>query len=308
MKKVFLLFLALLGGTQLSRAQTSSALKAQAMTAYNTKEYKESGRLFDQVFKDQAAKPTGPDYYNAACAWTLAGDATKAFRYLDKAIAAGWDDVAHLKQDAALASLHPDKRWPATVQKLEAAVAQAEAKFNQLLKKELAAIYLTDQGTRSKMDSVQKNFTMQSPQWEALMADMKTTDERNTKRVVEMIEQYGWPGNSLVGRRGSTAAFLVIQHAEAAIQRQYLPLMREAAAKGELANAELALLEDRVLVRQGQAQIYGSQLRNNSDTNKMEFFPIEDEAHVDERRRTMGLGPLTEYAKHFGLDYVPKKN
>jgi hypothetical protein len=84
--------------------------------------------------------------------------------------------------------------------------------------------------------------------------------------------------------------------------------MREAAAKGELAKANLALLEDRVLVRQGKSQIYGSQLRNNPDTKKMEFYPIEDEAHVDERRSTVGLGPLTEYAKLFGLDYTPKKN
>ena len=308
MKKLFLLCFVLLDCIQLSQAQTSSTVKAQAMAAYNAKSYKASGRLFDQTLKDQGAKPTGTDYYNAACTWALAGNATKAFGYLDQATAGGWDDVAHLKQDADLAGLHPDKRWLATVQKLEAAVAKADAKLNQPLKKELAAIYVTDQGTRSKMDSVQKNFTMQSPQWEALMADMKTTDERNTKRVVEMIEQHGWPGNNLVGRRGSTAAFLVIQHADAEIQRKYLPLMRKAAAKGELAKSELALLEDRVLVRQGKLQIYGSQLRNNPDTDRMEFFPIEDEAHVDERRSTMGLGTLTEYAKHFGLEYVPKKN
>lgn len=308
MIKVILLCLVLLGHNQLSHAQSSSALKAEAMTAYNAKNYKESGRLFEQALKDKAAKPTGTDYYNAACSWALAGDATKAFGYLDKATVAGWDNVAHVKQDDDLKSLRTDKRWPAMMQKLEATVAKAEAKFNQPLKKELAAIYVTDQGVRSKIDSVQKNFTMQSPQWEALMAEMKTIDERNTKRVVEMIEQYGWPGNSMVGRSGSTAAFLVIQHANADVQLKYLAMMREAAAKGELAKSSLALLEDRVLVRQGKSQIYGSQLRNNPDTNKMEFYPIEDEAHVDERRSTVGLGTLTEYAKLFGLEYAPKKN
>ena len=39
----------------------------------------------------------------------------------------------------------------------------------------------------------------------------------------------------------------------------------------------------------------------------MEFFPIEDKAHVDERRAKMGLGTLAEYAQIFGLDYKPTK-
>jgi len=31
----------------------------------------------------------------------------------------------------------------------------------------------------------------------------------------------------------------------------------------------------------------------------------EDKAHVDERRRSVGLPPLAEYAKMFGLSYPP---
>ncbi len=44
-------------------------------------------------------------------------------------------------------------------------------------------------------------------------------------------------------------------------------------------------------------------------TGKNEFFPIEDEANVNKRRAAVGLEPLEEYAKHFGIDYVlPKSN
>jgi hypothetical protein len=39
----------------------------------------------------------------------------------------------------------------------------------------------------------------------------------------------------------------------------------------------------------------------------MEFFPIADEAHVDERRATMGLGTLADYGKMFNINYVPVK-
>ncbi|AYA38930.1 hypothetical protein D3Y59_12810 [Hymenobacter oligotrophus] len=249
--------------------------------------------------------PTATHYYNAACSWALAGNKDKAFRYLDQATAAGWDNVPHLKQDADLGALRTDKRWQPMVAKLEATRAQAEAKYNLPLKQELEAIYATDQAIRLKIDSVEKKLGMQAAQSQALLDEMDAVDERNTARVTAIIDQYGWPGQSMVGRLGSTAAFLVIQHARPSVQRKYLPIMREAAAKGELAKSSLALLEDRILVEQGKPQLYGSQLRSNAATGKYELEPIEDEARVDERRAAVGLGPLREYVKHFGLTYTP---
>jgi hypothetical protein len=40
-------------------------------------------------------------------------------------------------------------------------------------------------------------------------------------------------------------------------------------------------------------------------TKKLELWPIEDEERVDARRASVGLGPLAEYLKHFGLEYKP---
>ena len=140
MNKVLLLGFILLLSAPLANAQSTFAkLNGDAMSAYTAKNYAQSGQLFDQAFKDKAAKPSSTDYYNAACSWALAGDAKKAFTYLDKATAAGWDNVAHVKQDTDLKSLRADKRWPLMLQKLEATVAKAEAGLNQPLKKELEA-------------------------------------------------------------------------------------------------------------------------------------------------------------------------
>ena len=79
--------------------------------------------------------------------------------------------------------------------------------------------------------------------------------------------------------------------------------MREAVGKGKAKTQDLALLEDRILTTQGKEQIYGSQLRRN-EQGKYEFFPIMDEVNVNKRRASVGLGPLEEYAKYFGVDYV----
>jgi len=38
----------------------------------------------------------------------------------------------------------------------------------------------------------------------------------------------------------------------------------------------------------------------------LEFCPIEDEKNVDKKGKTMGLPPLDEYVKQFGLEYPGK--
>jgi hypothetical protein len=127
-------------------------------------------------------------------------------------------------------------------------------------------------------------------------------DVANMKRLAQIIDTYGWPGLRFAGAASQTA-FLVLQHADPATQRKYLPLLRDAVKRSDAMGGHLAMLEDRLLVAAGKPQVYGSQLA----ADPLRFEPIEDEAHVDERRRSVGLEPLAEYAKHFGLSYTPKR-
>lgn len=290
-------------------AQTSYfVLRNQAQVAYDAKCYLEAGERFEQAFRVPKAQPAGSDYYNAACDWALAGKAAKAFAYLDLAAQAGWDNLAHLQEDIDLASLHADPRWQPLMAHLRAAVAQAEAHQNLPLKRELAGIRRLDQRARGKAAALDRRLGPNAPGLDSLWRAMAHADSLNLPRVTAIIDRYGWPGKMLVGREGSTTAFLVIQHSNLPTMLKYLPLMRAAAAKGELDKRNLALLEDRVLTSQDQDQLYGSQLHDNPQTGKLEFYPIADEAHVDERRASVGLEPIAEYAKGFGLEYKPPKN
>jgi hypothetical protein len=66
------------------------------------------------------------------------------------------------------------------------------------------------------------------------------------------------------------------------------------------------MLEDRILMKEGRKQIYGTQVYSGPETGgKLQLYPIEDEAHVDERRAAVGMPPLAEYLRAFGLDYKP---
>ena len=131
----------------------------------------------------------------------------------------------------------------------------------------------------------------------AYLARWIAVDEANTSRLKLIVAQYGWPGPEMVGHDGVLAAFLLVQHADRdpAFQQATLPLVREAYLAGKIPGENYALLQDRVLVGEGQPQIYGSQCRLAPDGTKWVPQPIEDEAHVDQRRREVGLGPLAEY-------------
>ena len=140
----------------------------------------------------------------------------------------------------------------------------------------------------------------------AMIEKQAEIDHQNLARLEEIIQLHGWPGKSLVGTQGSIAAFLILQHSEQATQEKYLALFQEAANKGEARKSDAAMLEDRVLMRQGKKQIYGTQLQSNAESNgKFFLFPVEDELHVDQRRTSVGLPPLKEYLKNFGLEYIP---
>jgi hypothetical protein len=50
-------------------------------------------------------------FYNAACSAALCGDKTKAWKYLEMSINAGFKDYMHIFNDADLVSLHNDAKW-----------------------------------------------------------------------------------------------------------------------------------------------------------------------------------------------------
>ncbi|WBB51036.1 hypothetical protein O3597_11445 [Verrucosispora sp. WMMA2044] len=76
--------------------------------------------------------------------------------------------------------------------------------------------------------------------------------------------------------------------------REALELLRAAVADGQASPGNLAYLEDRVAVAQGEPQTYGTQVRCGAH-GPVPATPIRDEAAVDSRRATAGLQPLAAY-------------
>jgi hypothetical protein len=172
----------------------------------------------------------------------------------------------------------------------DAAVADARG--------ELEAMFKTDQGQRKLMTEVEKKHGQNSPEMRALWEKQQEADAHNIVRLESIIAQHGWPRRSVFGETAASAAFFILQHADLSYQKKYLMKAREAALTKEMNGSHLALLEDRILIRENKKQIYGSQVRRN-EAGDWEVLPLEDEANVDLRRATVGLKPLAEYLQGF---------
>jgi len=165
----------------------------------------------------------------------------------------------------------------------------------------LDSIYQSDQSVRikylrAKRDNAQINVA------DSLQEVMHKTDSQNLIRVNAILTKYGWLGPQKVGITGSQALFLVIQHADLQTQQNYLPLIRTAEKNGEILSSNLAILEDRVNMRTGKKQVYGSQGFTDKQTGKIYVYPIVDVDHLDERRRAMGMPPMKDYAKNWDAE------
>lgn len=130
---------------------------------------------------------------------------------------------------------------------------------------------------------------------------MLATDKAREQRLRQIIASKGWPTQTMVGHKAAGSAWLIAQHGSNAFLKSSLPLMRAAAARGEITPSKLALAIDRDLSNDKLPQLYGSQFQTGSD-GKSVAFPIADPLHLDQRRASMGLEPYAQYRQLFEQD------
>lgn len=275
----------------------------QAAEFYKNKKYTKAGKAYAEAFASFGDKGFANDRYNAACAWAQAGENDSAFHHLERlATKANYTNYAHLTADADLNNLHNDKRWEELCARVKQNKDKAEANLDKHLVALLDTIYEDDQNGRGQIDYVQQTYGRNSPELNKLWDDIKRKDSIDLVKVIAIIDKYGWPGADVAGVQGSQTVFLVIQHADIKTQEHYLPMMREAVKNKKASPASLAMLEDRVALREGKKQIYGSQI--HMEPNGEAWVSIlEDPDNVDKRRAEVGLQPLGEYVQMWGLHW-----
>ena len=108
------------------------------------------------------------------------------------------------------------------------------------------------------------------------------TDSTNLQLVSRILSETGYPQKSKVGDFATQTVWMIIQHSDLGRIKQFLPQLEEAARRGDLAPAYLAATKDRIDIREGRPQKYGTQFN----------CPLQDSLRVNEWRQEVGLPPM----------------
>jgi len=288
-----------------AQSQGYDGLIKKADSCYALKNYKLSTAFFQKAF---AAKPElKENFYNAACAASLANEKKKALKWFETAIINGFDNLDHISTDTDIDFIRKEKKFIKIMADLQKKADAIEVNYDKPLQKELLEIYREDQEIRKQYSAVKKKYNYQGREMDSLSAIMGLKDSLNLQKIVKILDEKGWVGKDKVGKQANQTLFLVIQHSDLKTQQKYLPMMRAAVKEGNALSGNLALLEDRIALREGKRQIYGSQIGTNPVTKVQYVLPLEDPDNVDKRRAEVGLEPLGNYVKFWNIVWDPEK-
>ncbi len=153
---------------------------------------------------------------------------------------------------------------------------------------ELLAMIAVDDDTRARLAAAGELFDGYHPA-------MAAVHRANAARLRAIIERDGWPGRGRVGVAAASAAWRIVQHAigEPAFMRAMLPVLEDAAARGEVAAHEVAMLEDRIRVFEGRPQRYGTQYDwDDAGDALVPSVGIDAPGELEARRAAVGLPPM----------------
>jgi hypothetical protein len=124
----------------------------------------------------------------------------------------------------------------------------------------------------------------------AVFREITAHDIDDQQTLKAMMPTNGWFTLSAYGAPAAKAAFLIVQHAvnDPDLMKMVLARMEPLLAKKEVDGKAYALLYDRVSLEfLKRPQRYGSQVQ--CQHGKAVVMTLEDPAHVDDRRKAIGL-------------------
>jgi len=279
---------------------------SKADSFYQVKDYKNSAQEYQNAFDSNDGKAFPNDRYNAACSFALSGNVEKAFYHLFYSAVnpnIKYSNYHHITNDPDLNSLHHNVLWERLLNEVRLNKEELEKDLDKPLASILEAIYQDDQTYRQQVGEVEKKYGRESDEMKAHWKLISEKDSVNLIKVKKILDERGWLGPKIIGNEGNSTLFLVIQHADLETQEKYLPMMREAVSKENAKASSLALLEDRVALRKGQKQIYGSQIGRDQETGEYYVLPLIDPDNVDQRRAKVGLGTIQDYISNWGMTW-----
>lgn len=170
------------------------------------------------------------------------------------------------------------------------------AQIDSTLIRKLDSCVTMDQEWRATIRRI-KNDEIDSIDLKFALLKLVQTDSLNHQFLMQTFRNYGFPGYDRVGKKGSHQFWLLVQHQDKnpEFQLEVLKQMEIECKKGNASYTDYAYLIDRVNINTNQPQVYGTQLKVNSDSTSYEPKNLLDPTKVNDRRKSVGLFPLERY-------------
>ena len=139
----------------------------------------------------------------------------------------------------------------------------------------------------------------------AMDAEVSRLSDENVQTLLALVPAEGWFSTTVYGETAATGAFLIVQHADTALQKRFLPAIEAMAGRGEASKAFYAMMYDRIAVAEGRPQRWGTQMQ--CVDGRMQPFPTEDPEQLEARRAPMGFRwpDYAGYLANFGACGTP---
>lgn len=164
--------------------------------------------------------------------------------------------------------------------------------MNKILAKKINQMAKIDQKMRK---TVTKNGKWDFAKWDS------SIDIENTKLVKKIVIKYGWPTIQLVGKKASNNAWLLVQHADHDLkfQEKILGLLKKTYEKkpNSIKGANIAYLTDRVLLRKGKKQEFGTQWHGSKNSSILTLRPTINRRNLNYRRLKYDLAPIKKFIR-----------
>lgn len=148
-----------------------------------------------------------------------------------------------------------------------------------------------------QIDSLKEEDQRPAKMHEKAAAEFQRAIHSNFPVVKSILDKYGFPGYSLVGKESSHNYWLLVQHSDFDLefQKRALKLMKTQVDKQNATGQDYAYLIDRIEINENRPQVYGTQVNMGPGGTKIK--PCIDTANLDNRRKLVGMQPIKDYLK-----------
>ena len=222
-----------------------------------------------------------------AMCYNMTEQTDSAFYYLNLFIEREKENlpVSTLENFKEFENLKKHSEWKKLKEKCIRYQGSYEAELNIPLRDSIFEMRRIDNSYQEKYDSI--ILTNDSVSIQSFKKEWEAAVKENDLKLTKIIDHYGWPTREFVGDIASSEVFFIVQHSsDPELQKKCLILLKQVAGKNFINLPQIAYLEDRILVRTGQKQLYGTQYK------KGKLYPVEDPENLNKRRTKMGLASV----------------